>query len=448
MVRFSGFLCIILVVITMHSIAGDMNFSAGYAEADITPATGITMPGYFEERRAEAVLDPLLAKVLVLGQGDVQLVIIACDLIGIEKPVAYIIKEEIKKKTGISSERIFLHCTHTHTGATVNEIKDKLPEQIAGAVSKAVQNKKIITKTFYGTAQENSVAFIRRYLMKDGTVKTNPGSGNPDIVKPMGEIDSTLHVISLPEAKTLLVSYGLHPDCMGGSKFSADYPYHLTQSVKASLGGEWNVIYLNACCGNVNHINVNNPNQLHGYDNSRHIGGTLAAKVIEGYKNAHAISLMPLSAAAETVQCNYRKVPKEMLDWAKDQMKTDSAKSSKRLFNDQTPSEILKLAEKEGNEEPADITVFRLGEIGLVGLPAEIFVEISRDIKAHSLISPTLVIGLTGGDMGYMPVYRSFHESGYESTYAAAPFDEFTPLLWAETATQKLNQLFLEPLKN
>lgn len=445
MSRFYGFLCIVFVVIISQSIAEDRIFSAGYAEATITPATGITMPGYFEERRAEAVLDPLLAKALVLSQNDVQLAVIACDLIGIEKPVADIIKEEIKKKTGIPAEHIFLHCTHTHTGATVNEIKEKLPEQIAGAVSQAIQNKKTISVVMYGTAQENSIAFIRRYLMKDGTVKTNPGSGNPDVVRPMGEIDSTMHVITLPEAKTLLVSYGLHPDCMGGSKFSADYPYHLTQSVKASLGTEWNVIYLNACCGNVNHINVNNPNQLRGYDNSRHIGGALAGKVIEGYKNARAISLTPLSATSETVQCNYRKVPKELQDWASGQLIADSTKASKRLFNDQTPAEILKLAEKEGKEEPADITVFRLGDIGLVGLPAEIFVEISRDIKAHSLLSPTLVIGLTGGDMGYMPVYRSFHESGYESTFAAAPFDEATPLLWAETASQGLNQLYNKP---
>ena len=37
----------------------DAPFQAAYAEADITPPLGGSMPGYFQDRRATGVLDPL-----------------------------------------------------------------------------------------------------------------------------------------------------------------------------------------------------------------------------------------------------------------------------------------------------------------------------------------------------------------------------------------------------
>ena len=37
--------------------------------------------------------------------------------------------------------------------------------------------------------RETSIAFNRRFHMKDGTVGWNPGKGNPLILKPAGTID-------------------------------------------------------------------------------------------------------------------------------------------------------------------------------------------------------------------------------------------------------------------
>ena len=47
----------------------------------------------------------------------------------------------------------------------------------------------------YGKGVAPNVAFIRRYVMKDGSIKTNPGVNNPDIVNPVGIIDDSVNVI-------------------------------------------------------------------------------------------------------------------------------------------------------------------------------------------------------------------------------------------------------------
>jgi hypothetical protein len=51
--------------------------SSGYAEVDITPQPGGSMPGYFTDRISTGVLDPLLAKVLVLTRGRATVAIVA-----------------------------------------------------------------------------------------------------------------------------------------------------------------------------------------------------------------------------------------------------------------------------------------------------------------------------------------------------------------------------------
>lgn len=413
----------------------------GYADLDITPELGHTMPGYFEERRATGVLDPLRAKALVLTQGDTTLAIVALDLIGVEKPIADDIRGAVSRKTGIPTGRIFLHATHTHTGATVEEIKDHLPGQVTEVVQQALDKRVEESMVTLGTCEEHRIAFIRRYLMKDGTVRTNPGLGNPDIVRPIGQIDPNVYAITFTQSKTLLASFGLHLDCVGGTQYSADYPYHMTEAVKKELGSDWNVIYLNACCGNVNHFNVNNPQQRSGYEGSRSIGQKLAESVLWAHRNGMAIPVDAIGAKAEIVPTPARRIPEDLLKWAQEQMAADPAAASKRKFNEETPGRIIELAKVQDTPRPAEIIAFRIGPIGLVGLPAETFVEVGRDIKTHSLFDPTLVIGLTGGSMGYLPHPRGYDEVGYEGTIASARNARETGFLWSDTAARLLKEL-------
>lgn len=430
--------------ISSFALSEENTLSVGYAELDITPPLGVTMPGYFTIRHATGVLDPLMVKTLVLSQGETTLAIAAFDLIGIDAEIVKEIRGKIERETGIPTDRIFIHGTHTHTGATVSEIKEGLPRQAASAVKKAMENRVSENLVTLGTGQEKTIAFIRRYLMKDGTVATNPGYANPNVARPIGAIDPTVYVVTFTGARTMLVSYGVHPDCIGGEKFSADYPYHITQTIKEALGSDWNVIYLNACCGNVNHINVNDPNPIGGYENSRHIGRTLGQAALAAHRNARPIAIDQLAGKTTVVPSPARSVPQELIDWARQQTNANPDEARKRKFNEETPSEIMARAEAQGKEIPAEIIALRIGPLAIVGFPAEIFKEVAADVKAHSLLDPTLVIGVTGGDYGYLPHPRGYDEGGYEATYGSAPFAPNTSILWSDAATRMIRE-FVQP---
>src|SRR4051794_14939229 len=89
---------------------------AAYAEADITPPLGGSMPGYFRDRQAAGVLDALKAKVLFLRQGEESVALVACDLIGMGAVHVARIRARVKEVAQSPPRHVWVHCTHTHTG--------------------------------------------------------------------------------------------------------------------------------------------------------------------------------------------------------------------------------------------------------------------------------------------------------------------------------------------
>src|SRR5262249_47863789 len=148
----------------------------------------------------------------------------------------------------------------TPDGKWTAQLIDKVAQAIARAASAAVDEKNLTLHA----GSEPTVAHYRRYVMKGGSVRTNPGRGNPDIVRSAGQIDPRLHVLRFAGCRVLAVPYGLHPDTVAGNRYSADYPHHLTDVLRHALGAEWKVLFLNACCGNINHVNVKDLKQKSG----------------------------------------------------------------------------------------------------------------------------------------------------------------------------------------
>ena len=64
---------------------------AGFARVDVTPPLGSYISGYFEERFAEGVLDPIQLNALAVSDGTVTDLIIISDFIGVDRKYCEII---------------------------------------------------------------------------------------------------------------------------------------------------------------------------------------------------------------------------------------------------------------------------------------------------------------------------------------------------------------------
>ena len=67
------------------------------------------------------------------------------------------------------------------------------------------------------------------------------------------------------------------------------------------------------------------------------------------------------------------------------------------------------------DENPAEITVFRIGDNVIVGCQGEIFVEYGIELKKASPLEKTFVFEVTNGALpGYIFTNEAFDEGGYE----------------------------------
>ena len=210
------------------------NFQVGFARVDVTPSIDTPIIGYYIERRSEGVLDNLEANAVAFKAADKTAVIISVDNCGLSSMVLDKVREKINAMTGVDKDAVFIHSTHTHTGPGPSltfggndpkliEYMAELERKIADAAYLAVSDLKP-ARLGYGIGKAERVAFVRRFRMKDGSVMTNPGVNNPDILEPIGEVDERVNVIRIDRenAETVVIAnFGNHPDTVGGSKISA-----------------------------------------------------------------------------------------------------------------------------------------------------------------------------------------------------------------------------------
>ena len=115
--------------------------------------------------------------------------------------------------------------------------------------------------------------------MSDGSVRTNPGRANPDILEPAGPVDTSVTVVSFPGQPACLVNFALHLDVVGGTRVSPDYPGHMSRALRRLRGRKLNCLFLNGTCGDINHVDVASTVPQKGDDLSRRIGNVLAGEV-------------------------------------------------------------------------------------------------------------------------------------------------------------------------
>lgn len=394
--------------------------TAGATCLDITPPLGTMIPGSFEDRFAEKVRDPLHVRSFVVERGGEGVAIVVCDLIGVKRDYLDRAKERIAAETELSAERVLICCTHTHTGAVTGDdaYTAFLIDRIADAVRLAWQERKP-AQVGFGRALEDRVVFNRRYRMRDGSVRTNPGVGNPDVVAPMGPIDPEIGVVCLQgvdgEAIGLLANYALHYIGMPESTYSisADYFGIFSTLIQRMRNASFVAALSNGACGDINNIDVLGDRRP-VKDRSLHaerVAGLIAAGVLWVWNEMDFASDVSLGAAMQEVVLARKPAPSE----------ADIARV-REIGNMARPTMVERAFVRRITRRMADVPdrvrtwvqALRIGDLGIAAVPGELLVELGLDLKARSPFSQTIVIELANDSVGYLPTRQSYEEGGYE----------------------------------
>jgi hypothetical protein len=457
----------------------------GVAETDITPPKGFPMAGYYHERLATGTIDPLKARAMVFRSEQVQAAVVACDLTGIAADLTAEVRRRASARTGIPAEHIILTATHSHTAPDyTKDLYDYLGKRgepaknepsyaakLIGGIVDAIADAQACLKPAVveaGSArQDTPVSFNRRFVVRDGSVRTWMSLDNPDVVRPAGPIDTEIGLMLVRSAKGqprgLLSNFALHLDTVGGTLWSADYPYHLEQAARKVLDPKIVFLFGAGCCGDINHVDPSKKER----NKTDHIGRSLAKTIDSALPNLRRVEQPQLHVRRATVQLPLQEVTAEQVARARPLLLDaragkqtdffDLVRAYKAVMLDhlrnkapQTkPSELINWGLSHtragvGSELPVEVDVLALGsDLTVVFLPGEIFVELGLSIKHASPFKTTLVVELSNCvETLYVPTRVAAVGGGYEAINSAVKPGSGEML--AETAVRLLREIAAE----
>jgi len=426
-------------------------FKVGFARVDITPRLGVPMAGYTFLRKASSIRDSLELNALAVSDGQKTAVLLSADLLDLQdNDLALEMRKRIAAAAGMPVEAVYFHCTHTHLSPAFGKADpngetsfdgdpaycEDLIEKACAAAKAAVADLASATMAV-GRAEAKRISFIRRFRMKDGGFRTNPGVNNPDILDPIGQVDETVQVIRFRREgrdEVLAVNFGTHPDTVGGDAISADWPGFARRSVEKALDGV-KCLFFNGALGDVNHVCVDpKPGECEGlkrdfddvdrgYEHARHMGRVIAGAVMSVYGKCAPVEAGEVSFSVKNVSIPSNRPKPEELPMAHKYSELHAAGK-----DDQIPfkgMELTTVVAEAGRmlrlENGPDVFSMPLSSVSIgdavrfVGIPGEPFTEIGRRIKDESPAATTFVSCITNGYYGYFPTANAYQEGGYES---------------------------------
>ena len=417
---------------------------AGFGRTNITPPMGISISGYYIPRNADGVLDDLEATALAVELDGKAVILISLDHLHIKQGLATELRGMVAKATGVEANAVFIHCTHTHTGP---HLSDETDEELNKRHTEFVTTRIIDASTFamadlkpakmgFGIGQAPNVAFVRRFRMKDGSVRTNPGVNNPDIVHPIGDIDERVSVVRFDRegAETLvLVNFANHPDVVGGCKISADWPGLTRRTVEKAIDNT-KCIFFNGAQGDINHVNVHPKagdfNDMfidfddvsRGYGHAKYIARVVTGGVLQTYDKVEYVDVNDIDFIIKRIELpSQMPTPEELPEAIRINDLHVAGRDSELPYEGMMLTTVVadaarKIRLMNGPETfGMPLSGIKIGPVALIGVPGEPFNGIGKAIKdteGYGLIIPCC---LTNGGEGYFPMQDAYDEGGYEA---------------------------------
>ena len=406
---------------------------AGFSRVDVTPPLGSYISGYFEERFAEGVLDPIQLNALAVSDGTVTDLIIISDFIGVDRKYCEIIRQKIVDRTGMDGAHIMLSALHQHTSVCISDKEprvcsdsaymDLLYRRYCDVAKMALDDMGDATLGFAIEETAEPIAFIRRYLMTDGPIIGHPFGRKDEIVRRIGDADNRVRLLRfMREGKNdiAFVNFCTHPDVIGGKYFSADWPGFVRRYVEQDLAGV-SCLLLNGVQGDSNHCDYLTERR-HGYAHSAHMGRVIADTVERIWDRTEPQTDVTVKGGMDSVFLQTRTDGAERYEECKELL---AAHREGRLAKRPSGAELGDAGRVVRMRtaplfQQLPVTVMKLGRFCIVGFGGEPFTHYATAVQEKFPELTVLTSCCCNGDEGYLPTPEIFAEGGYEAS--ASPF--------------------------
>lgn len=420
---------------------------AGSATVDITPDQLVPLGGYPttlhspvfrtgpQVEMAAEVNDEITVNALAIDDGETRVGLVSMDVLNAFREFTTHIREVLIERDAKLDELV-LAGTHTHTAPY-------MPGKLL-RVNPMVGTYRNVSHV---TAIEDAVAealLEARENLAPATFRIGHADNETSAVNrrdPDDEIDPELTVLYVDSdvgGETVVVNYACHPLCLSGdvNAVSADWPGVVRRLVAEQLTDP-TVLFVNGAAGDVNPRGL-----VEGDADARRalrsqyddefeymhtIGDEVAETALEALESAKAASAVDVRTLT-TKRCElnlpvkdlpdrellvdkYREASRDIQRFLDD---GDEDAAFDRRWDRLYIQETLELHDAGFERVPASMQYVELGEVGILSLPGEAFVQHGLDFKAAADADTLLLVGYANEYVGYLPTLDQFEEGGYE----------------------------------
>jgi neutral ceramidase len=462
----------LMILMIPLPVAADWRVAA-HAER-IEPALPISMAGSMSDQIAKRIHDPIQVRAILFDNGKTSLAVALVDSCAIPRAVMDEAKTRIEEETGITAERVIIAATHSHSCPTSTEVFQSKPDAsyqekiIEGIVTSVATTQLRLEPARIGVAKAAvpEEVFNRRWRMKPGAippnpfgqadqVQMNPPVGSENLVEPAGPVDPDVAIIFVHatdgEPLGILANYALH--YVGGTpsgEISADYFGEFSRII----GDRWRpknarrkpvALLTNGASGDINNIHFRSRDFVaEPFGQIRRVADRVASRsldAVNSISNSRGYELdSVLGAKRVEVELGVRRPTAEELQSAERCLSNASGRPLQSL------EEIYAYETIHLNRYPKTMRLWiqtaRVGSVGIVAIPCEVFVEVGIEIKKKSPFQTTIIIELANGYNGYLPTPAQHELGGYETWRARSSYlDKEASVTIVKVALGMLNEL-------
>ncbi len=409
-------------------------------ECDVTPPPGHPLCGGWI-RPLEAVDDPLLAKGVVLAEGDRRYVLCAVDWCLLQTAAHDLFRERLAAGAGVPVGHVAVHTVHQHNAPIADaaaerllraapqppphldlEFLDAVTRRLEAAVREATRRMVPFTHVGWGRARVERFASNRRVRLADGAIHVRySATRDPRLqAAPEGLVDPWLRTVTLldgDQPRVRLHFYATHPmSFYGDGRATSDTVGLARRALEAEEGVPQ--IYFTGCGGNITAGKYN--------DGSPRARRELTDRVFEAMRRAVADTRTAPVRRLEWRTARVRVHPRTEPEW--------SPTRARAVVSDpQAPAPArlraaldLAWSQRLAADPFLELARLHLGPVTTLHLPGEAFVE--YQLYAQSLRPDRFVAVAAYGEAGpgYICCDAALSEGGYEPTMSrVGPPSEF-----------------------
>ncbi len=421
-------------------IAADVAVDGLYAGASATNIDPQKFPvvqnGGFAQRMANAVAQSLYARSLVLKSGNERIAICVVDTCMMDRELCDRAKQQVSEKIGISTDRILLSATHTHTAPSVMrclgcpadpDYPDFLVPKIVASIvaaDAALQP----AQAGWTVADAGKFTNTRRWIYLPHKMKVDPygkttvrammhpGHANPDTAGPAGPEDPDLTLLSIQtrEGQALAVLGNLSQHYYAVGSLSSGYTGTFCQLLEEKFGTGFIGLMSQGTSGDLQHMDYSKPKAEGAFakaaDPYQAYCRELADLAIDALEKVDYRSDCQLDMAEAKLTLGRRMPDQERIAWAKpivEALGDDLPQSRSEVL----ANEVVWI-EKNPREE-LKLQALRIGDFGIATLPNEVYGITGLKLKLQSPLPVLMNIELANGAAGYIPPPEQHHLGGY-----------------------------------